>query len=52
VVELRVILKPLTSLAIRTVPTEKDFGNSIGGTGLAGTLEEALKSMEELPIDP
>ncbi len=51
-VELRIILQPLTTPAIRTVPTEKDNGHYISGHGLIGTMEEALDAIRDLPIDP
>ncbi|MCI0745323.1 MAG: protein kinase [Verrucomicrobia subdivision 3 bacterium] len=51
-VELRIFLEPLKSPPIRTVPNEIDQTNYIAGSGLAGTIEEALKTMKNLPIDP
>ena len=51
-VELRIFLEPLRSPLIRTVPNEIDRTNYIGGFGLAGTIEEALDTMKNLPIDP
>ena len=53
-VELRFFLEPLRSLptAIVTGPNEIDQTNYIAGHGLAGTLEEALDTMKNLPIDP
>ena len=51
-VELRVFLEPLRSPPIRTVANEIDRTNSIAGSGLAGTLEETLNTMKNLPIDP
>jgi serine/threonine protein kinase len=51
-VELRIILEPLKSPPVRTVPFEADHGNHIAGRGLAVTLEEALQSMEKVPIEP
>jgi hypothetical protein len=51
-VELRIILEPLTSPPIRTVPNESNRTNYVVGTGLFGTIEEALNSMKNLPIDP
>jgi hypothetical protein len=51
-VELRVFLEPLRSPLIRTVPNEIDRTNYIAGRGLVGTIEEALATMKNLPIDP
>ena len=51
-IELRVLLEPLTSAPMRTVPNEMDRTGYISGTGLAGTIEEALNTMKTLPIDP
>ena len=51
-VELRIFLEPLRSPPIRTVPNEIDQTNYVAGTGLAGTMEEALNKMKHLPIDP
>ena len=51
-VELRIFLEPLRSPPIRTVPNEMDRTNYIAGRGLTGTLEEALNTMKNLPIDP
>jgi serine/threonine protein kinase len=39
-VELRILLEPLKSPAVQTVPTEKDFGTHIGSSGLAMPLAE------------
>ncbi len=50
-VELRILLEPLTTPAIRTVPSEKEFENYIAGPGLAFSLEETLKFMKRLPVD-
>jgi hypothetical protein len=49
---LRVFLEPLRSPPIRTVANEIDQTNYIAGTGLAGTIEETLNTMKNLPIDP
>ena len=51
-VDLQIILQPLATPAIRTVPTEKDHGHYISGKGLAGTHQEALNAIKDLPIDP
>ena len=51
-VDLHIILQPLATPAIRTVPTEKDYGHYISGHGLIGTREEALNAIRDLPIDP
>jgi tRNA A-37 threonylcarbamoyl transferase component Bud32 len=51
-VELRIFLEPLKSPPIRMVPTEVDHTNYISGTGLAGTMEEALRAIKEWPTDP
>ena len=51
-IDLRILLMPLKSPAIRTVPTEQDHGNYISGMGLGGTMEAALKFLKELPTDP
>jgi serine/threonine protein kinase len=37
---------------IRMVPNETDMTNYIAGTGLAKTMEETLKTMNNLPFDP
>jgi len=50
-VELRVLLEPLTSPAIRTVPSEKELNNCVAGPGLELSLEETLKLMKRLPLD-
>ena len=51
-VELRIFLAPLKSPPIRMVPNEVDHTNYIAGTGLAGTMEEALRAIKEWPTDP
>lgn len=51
-VELRIFLQPLQSPPIRTAPNETNRTNYISGTGLAGTMEEALNNIRNLPIDP
>jgi len=51
-VELRVFLEPLRLPPIRTAANEIDRTNYIAGTGLAGTIEEALNTMKNLPMDP
>jgi tRNA A-37 threonylcarbamoyl transferase component Bud32 len=50
--ELRIFIEPLMSPAIRTVPSEIDHTNYVSGTGLAGTMEEALDRMKTWPINP
>jgi len=51
-VELRILLEPLKSAAIRTAPYEVDHTNYIAGRGLAGTAEEMLRAIKTWPIDP
>ena len=51
-VELRIFLEPLKSPPLRMVPNEKDHTNYISGTGLAGTMEDALRAIREWPTDP
>ncbi|MEI7937908.1 MAG: serine/threonine-protein kinase [Verrucomicrobiota bacterium] len=51
-VELRIFLEPLKSPPIRMVPNEVDHTNYIAGTGLAGTMEEALRAIKEWPTEP
>jgi len=51
-IELRVVLQPLPGGAIRTVPTERDYGTYVCGGGFAGTKEETLRLLQKLPIDP
>jgi serine/threonine protein kinase len=51
-VELRVLLKPLKSPAMRSVPSEKELNNCIGGAGLELPMDEMLKLMNQLPINP
>jgi serine/threonine protein kinase len=51
-VELRIFLEPLKSPPIRTVPNEVDHTNYIAGTGLSGTMEDALRAIKEWPTDP
>jgi hypothetical protein len=51
-VELRIFLEPLTSPPIRMFPNEVDHTNYISGTGLAGTMEDALSAIREWPTDP
>ena len=50
-VELRILLEPLRLPPIRTVANEIDRTNYVEGTGLAGTMEDALESMTTLPLD-
>jgi serine/threonine protein kinase len=51
-IELRVVLQPLTVPAIRTAANEVDRTTFIGGTGLAGSTEQTLKWLHELPMGP
>lgn len=51
-VELRLLLKPLDSPAMRTTPSEKELNNYIGGAGLAVPMQEMLKWMKRAPNDP
>ena len=51
-IDLRILLRPLQSPAIRTLPTEKDHGHYISGRGLVATEGEALTALKEMPIDP
>jgi hypothetical protein len=51
-IELRVLLEPLKSPAMRTVPSEKELNNCIGGSGLELSVEETLKLMKRLPAEP
>ncbi|HEY5914649.1 MAG TPA: serine/threonine-protein kinase [Verrucomicrobiae bacterium] len=50
-VELRILLQPLTSPAIRTVPSEKELANCIGGYGLEESVEKTQELMKRLPQD-
>jgi tRNA A-37 threonylcarbamoyl transferase component Bud32 len=51
-VELRILLEPLKSPPIRMVPNEMDRTNYVAGTGLAGTMEDTLRAIEQWPTDP
>jgi len=51
-VELRILVEPLHSAPIKTVPHEIERTNYIAGSGLAGSIEQALHSMKTLPIEP
>jgi serine/threonine protein kinase len=51
-VELRVLLEPLKSPAMRTVPSEKELNNCIGGSGLELPMEKTLKLIKQLRCDP
>ena len=51
-VELRIVLEPLRLPPIRTRPNEIDRTNYIAAMALAGTLEEALNTIKNLPIEP
>ncbi len=51
-IELRVFLEPYGSSPIRTGPNEVDRTNFVGGTGLAGTMQDALKSIKQWPTAP
>jgi hypothetical protein len=51
-VEVRIILEPFNGPAIRTRPNEKDRTTHVAGEGLAGTLEETLLAMKNLPMEP
>ena len=51
-VELRIFLEPFKSPPIRMVPNEVDRTNYIEGSGLAGTMEDALRAIKEWPTDP
>jgi hypothetical protein len=51
-VELRVLLEPLKSSAARSVPSEKELNNCIGGAGFELPMEEVLKLIKRLPTDP
>jgi serine/threonine protein kinase len=51
-VELRIFLQPLKSPPIRVVPNEVDRTNYISGSGLAGTMEDAVTKMKSFPVDP
>jgi hypothetical protein len=51
-IELRILVEPLRSTPIKTVPYEIVQTNYIAGTGLAGTMEQTLQSMKTLPVEP
>jgi hypothetical protein len=50
-IELRILLEPLRSPAIRMSSNELDRTNYIYGTGLAMPMEQALKAIKEWPMD-
>ena len=51
-VEVRIFLEPFNGPAIRTRPNETDRTTHVAGQGLAGTLEETLLAMKNLPMEP
>jgi serine/threonine protein kinase len=51
-VELRIVVEPLKMAAIRTLPTEKEQGNSVRGSGLIRTLHETMESISKMPAEP
>jgi serine/threonine protein kinase len=51
-IELRILVEPLRSPPIKTVPYEIVQTNYIAGSGLAGTMEQTLRSMKALPVEP
>ena len=51
-VELRIFLEPLKSPPIRLAPSEVDHTNYIAGTGIAGSMAEALRAIKEWPTAP
>ena len=51
-VELRIFLEPLSSPPIRMVPNEVDRTNYVSGSGLAGTMGEALRAIKTVPVEP
>lgn len=51
-IELRILVEPLRVAPIKTVPHEIERTNYIAGSGLAGTIEQALQSMKTLPVEP
>jgi tRNA A-37 threonylcarbamoyl transferase component Bud32 len=51
-VELRILLERLGSPAIRTRANETARTNYIAGSGFAGTLEETLERIKNLPREP
>jgi serine/threonine protein kinase len=50
-VEVRILLEPRRLPPVRTRPNETDRTTYIAGRGLAGTLEETLQAMRQLPMD-
>lgn len=50
-VELRLLLEPLRSPAVRNLPSEKQLGDCIGGVGLDLPPEELLKLIQRRPKD-
>ena len=51
-VELRIFLEPLKSPAIKTRPGEVDRTTHIASGGISGTMEETLRTIKNLPMDP
>jgi predicted Ser/Thr protein kinase len=51
-IDLRILVRPLQSPAIRTLPSEKEHGHYVSGRGFIGTRDEVLKALKEMPIDP
>ena len=50
-IELRILLEPLRSQAIRMTSNETDRTNYIHGFGLAMPMEQALQAIKERPMD-
>jgi tRNA A-37 threonylcarbamoyl transferase component Bud32 len=51
-IELRILVEPLLSPPVKTVPHEIEQTNYVAGSGLAGTMAQALQSMKTLPVEP
>lgn len=51
-VELRIVLQPYNEKPMRTLPSEKDLETFVGGTGLIGTMDEALALLRKVPTEP
>ena len=51
-IELRILVQPLRSPPIKTVPHEIERTNYVAGGGLPGTMEQALQSLKTLPLEP
>jgi serine/threonine protein kinase len=49
-IDLRFFLEPLRLPPIRMLPNEKDMTNYVGGTGVAGTMDEALDRIRRTPL--